>query len=193
MTKYPAYSDLVKLRVEDIREPEHERFTVIDFETNGKWNDEVEVIEFAAVKVEYGELGTNLASLCRASEPLSGFIVNLTGINDAMIYDKPPFEEFLEGFLSYTGDDIVVAHNASFDVGILLGYCKRAGIRYRPRVLDTVANSRRLFPDFPNHKLGTLGEIMDLFDGDAHRALADSLATARLLLKMFEYRKTGTF
>ncbi len=193
MTRYPVYSDLTKLRVEDIRDPENLRFTVIDFETNGKWNDAVEVIEFAAVKVAGGEIDSNLASLCRASDPLSGFITNLTGITDSMIWDKPAFGEFLEGFLSYIGDDIVVAHNAPFDVGILLGYCRKAGIRYRPQVLDTVTNSRRLFPDFPNHKLGTLGEIMGLFDGDAHRALADSLATARLLLKMFEYCKTGTF
>lgn len=188
-----AYRDLEKLDVRRIREPESESFCVIDFETNGEWGDAVEVIEFAAVKVGRGEIQTNVASLCGASAPLSRFITNLTGITTEMVLDKPRFEEFLEPLLSYIGDDIVVAHNAPFDLGILLGYCARAGLDYRPRALCTVANSRRLFPDFPDHKLSTLGEIMGLFDGRAHRALADSLATARLLLKMFEYVKTGAF
>ena len=187
------YRSLERLDVRKIAEPESERFTVIDFETNGKWGEACEVIEFAAVKVSGGELQTNLASLCSASAPLPWSITQLTGINDSMIAGMPPFEEFLEPLLSYIGDDVIVAHNAPFDVGILLSYCARAGIDFKPRVLCTVANSRRLFPEFPNHQLGTLGEIMDLFDGQAQRALADSLATARLLIKMFEYVRTGTF
>ena len=188
-----GYRDLEKLDVRRMRSPRSETFCVIDFETNGGYGNDCEVIEFAAVKVQNGELQTNVASLCAPSAPLSRFITDLTGITTAMTAGYPRFEEFLEPFLSYIGDSIVVAHNAPFDVGILLGYCARAGIAYRPRVLCTLANSRRLFPDFPNHRLSTLGEIMGLFDGRAHRALADSLATARLLMKMFEYVETGTF
>lgn len=186
------YRDLTRLDIRRIKDYENRRFCVIDFETNGRMGEDVEVIEFAAVKVAAGELQTQVASLCAASAPLDPFITRLTGIRDRQLIGKPPFESFVEPLLSYIGDDILVAHNAPFDVPILLRYCARLGIDYRPNVLCTLTASRRLFPDFPSHKLATLGELFSLYDGRAHRALADTLATARLLLVMFEYMRTGS-
>ncbi|MFM8575421.1 MAG: exonuclease domain-containing protein, partial [Limnohabitans sp.] len=45
--------------------------------------------------------------------------------------------------------------------------------------------SRRLYPEAPNHKLGTLAEWFDLpASGRAHRALADAEVAAHLLARM---------
>jgi DNA polymerase-3 subunit epsilon len=45
--------------------------------------------------------------------------------------------------------------------------------------------SRRLYPDAPNHRLGTLADWHGLpKSGRAHRALADAEMTAHLLLRM---------
>ena len=187
-----AYRDLVRLDIRTIKDYEKHRFTVLDFETNGLMGSACEVIEFAAVKVAGGRLTTQVSSLCAASAPLSPFITKLTGIKDRQLIGKPSFDDFVEPLVEYIGDDILVAHNAPFDVPILLQYCRRNGVGYSPAVLCTLASARRLFPDFPNHKLSTLGELFGLYDGRAHRALADTLATARLLLVMFEYLRTGS-
>ena len=49
----------------------------------------------------------------------------------------------------------------------------------------TVRLSRRLFPEAPNHRLGTLAAWHGLPDsGRAHRALADATTTAHLLLRL---------
>ena len=49
----------------------------------------------------------------------------------------------------------------------------------------TVLLSRRLYPDAPNHKLGTLAEFHALArNGRAHRALSDAEVTAELLLRI---------
>ena len=186
-----CYRDLQRLDIRQISDYESRNFCVIDFETNGKMGSDLEVIEFAAAKVSGGELSTHVASLCAASAPLDPFIVRLTGIRDRQLVGKPPFSEFVAPLVSYIGDDILVAHNAPFDVSILLQYCYCAGIDYRPDVLCTLTSSRRLFPDFPSHKLAYLGEAFSLYDGRAHRALADTFATARLLLVMFEYMRSG--
>ncbi len=178
------YSSLERLDVRRLPDAGSLRFTVIDFETNGAFGSETEVIEFAAVKVAFGELRSEVSSLCGASAPLPLSITRLTGISDRMLIGKPRFEEFLDFFLGYIGDDILVAHNAPFDVPILLSYCARAGIDFRPMVLCTLANSRRVYPGLPSYSLGALGERFGLFDGRAHRALADSRAAARLLLRM---------
>jgi len=187
------YSDVKKLDIRRLRKPESLRFCVIDFETNGLWGADTEVIEFAAVKVANGELLTNVSALCAPSKPLSPFITRLTGIRDGMVIGKPRFEQYLDSLLEYIGDDIVVAHNAPFDIGILLDYCALAGIDFCPTALCTLTSARRVFPDFPNHKLATLAELFSLNDGRNHRALSDTMATARLLLLMLEYLKTGAF
>ncbi len=45
--------------------------------------------------------------------------------------------------------------------------------------------ARRVFPDAPNHKLGTLVNHLRLpMNGQFHRALADAEATAHLFIKM---------
>lgn len=49
----------------------------------------------------------------------------------------------------------------------------------------TLLLARRLYPQAPNHKLGTLASWHALPDcGRAHRALADALTTAHLLIRM---------
>ena len=49
----------------------------------------------------------------------------------------------------------------------------------------TVRLSRRLYPEAPNHQLGTLARFHQLPSaGRAHRALADAQVTAALLLRM---------
>ena len=45
--------------------------------------------------------------------------------------------------------------------------------------------ARRIYPDAPNHQLGTLARVLRLPDsGRAHRALADAETTAHLLVRL---------
>ncbi len=80
-----------------------------------------------------------------------------------------------------------VAHNSSFDRGFWLHELDRADAspRIAPEFACTVKLARRLYPDSPNCKLGTLARFHRLPDnGRAHRALADALTTAQLVQRM---------
>jgi DNA polymerase III epsilon subunit-like protein len=99
----------------------------------------------------------------------------------------PAFEELLPFLLQFIGTDVIAAHNAPFDLGFLLKYCEGMGIEYSPRALCTLAISRRLYPDLPDHRLGTVAEFLGVSEGCYHRALGDAMATARMLSKMIEY------
>ncbi len=82
------------------------------------------------------------------------------------------------------GGAVFVAHNASVDLGVL----KRKLPGFAPDdVLDTLRLARRLLPDQPNHRLGSLVSVLDLgrdlpSDLRPHRAGYDALVTARLLV-----------
>ena len=85
------------------------------------------------------------------------------------------------------GDDTLVAHNASFDMGFFnVGY-KKAGIeKTKNPVIDTLELGRSLFPELKNHRLNTLCKKLDIELTQHHRAIYDAEATGYLLLKMLK-------
>jgi DNA polymerase-3 subunit epsilon len=99
-----------------------------------------------------------------------------------MVADAPFIEEILPSFFSFLEDDIFVAHNASFDHGFISNNAKRIHNhdRYHP-VLCTRKLANRVVSDLPNKKLATLCQHFSIVNTQAHRAMADVLATTEVL------------
>ena len=116
---------------------------------------------------------------------ISGFIEDFTGITNAMLKKSPPCEEVMDEFAGFIGSSNLVAHNASFDRRFLDAECCRISRNYNGEFACSMLAARRVYPDAPNHKLGTLVEYNHLpNDGTFHRALADAEMTAYLWLGM---------
>ena len=163
------------------------RYCVIDFETTGLDSLKCEVIEFAAVRVSNGELGLNLASLCNPRGYISREITRITGITQYMVDGYPPFEELLPLLLDFIGDDILVAHNMSFDWGFLSAYCARAEREFNPERLCTVQLARRVLRgELERFNLGAVSAHLRIKNSATHRALGDAVTTARVLLKLLD-------
>lgn len=87
----------------------------------------------------------------------------------------------------FIGDSDLVAHNASFDQRFLDAELQRIRRPRRGAFACSMLAARRLYPDAPNHKLGTLVAYRRLpTDGTFHRALADAEMTAHLWLGMLD-------
>ncbi|MCL1821176.1 MAG: 3'-5' exonuclease [Oscillospiraceae bacterium] len=162
------------------------RYCVIDFETTGLDARQCEIIEFAAVRVEDGELGLNLASLCEPHSYISRKITQITGITPQMTAGHPHFEELLPLLLDFIGDDVLVAHNFSFDWGFLSEYCVRAGRRYNPERLCTLQLARRKIKGLHSYSLSAVSEFLRIPNPAAHRALGDAMTTAQVLVRLLE-------
>lgn len=84
--------------------------------------------------------------------PMSPEAFAVHGLSDAFLADKPVFREVADDFLAFIGDDPLVIHNASFDMGFLNAELKR--LRKGPlagdRVVDTLAIARRKHPGQQN-------------------------------------------
>lgn len=161
---------------------------VIDFETTGSAPGQgARATEIAAVLVEGGRIVGHWQSLMNSGAWVPPFIEALTGISNEMLADAPPAEQVMREVLRFTQGCPLVAHNAAFDRAFWAAEAARAGhddARHTPFAC-TVRLSRRLFPQAPNHRLGTLAAWHRLPDaGRAHRALADATTTAHLLLRL---------
>lgn len=162
-----------------------EMIAVIDFETTGLWPDAgARATEIAVVRVRAGGIVDRYQSLMNAGVRIPPFIESLTGITDAMIRRAPPAAEVMRQAADFIGDLPLVAHHAAFDRKVLDAELARIHQYRRQEFACTVRLARRLYPDAPNHKLGTLVEYAGLpAAGRAHRALADAETTAHLLLR----------
>jgi len=160
-------------------------YCVIDFETTGFAPPQSEVIEFAAVRVRDGEIGLNIAHLCRPNQSyISRKITEITGITPQMTADKPIFEDLLGTLLAFIGRDTVVCHNVPFDMAFLEYYCRKAGLPLENDTLCTLQLARRMFPRLPSRSLGCVAAHLGVGGEGYHRALADAMTTAKVLLEM---------
>ena len=165
-----------------------ETIAVIDFETTGMSPASGgRATEIAAVLVEGGAIVARFQSLLNSGAWVPPFIEQLTGISNRMLQSAPPARAVMHELERFTRGYPLIAHNAAFDRAYWCAEMERAGVEgaSSPAMACTVLLARRLYPDAPNHRLGTLAAWHGLPGaGRAHRALADAETTAQLLLQM---------
>ncbi len=161
---------------------------VLDFETTGlspHYGDRA--IEIGAVRLENDIVTDRFQSLMNPGFRISSFIEAYTGISNDMIAAAPPCEAVMDQFAAWIEAAPLVAHNASFDRRFLdseLGFIDRS--RNSSMACSMLA-ARRVYPDAPNHKLGTLVSYCNIQTaGTFHRALADAEMTGRLWMLMID-------
>ena len=163
-------------------------FCVLDLETTGGDRNDDMITEVGAVKVRGGECLGTFQTLVNPGRAIPPRISILTGLTDALVAPAPRIEAVLPSLLSFLGDAVLVAHNASFDVGFIRAALARADRpAWNGTVVDTVHLARRLVRDeVPNCKLSTLSSRLRLDHQPSHRALDDALATTDLLHLLIE-------
>lgn len=163
-----------------------ETIAVIDFETTGGVPAQGDrPTEVAIVLLQGGRVVDRYQSLMSTGIAIPPFIAQLTGITQAMADAAPPAEQVMAEASHFVGSAPMVAHNASFDRKFWVTELARLGQNAPQPYACTVLLARRLYPEAPNHKLGTLGDYHQLpRSGNAHRALADAELTAHLLARM---------
>ncbi|OGA99527.1 MAG: DNA polymerase III subunit epsilon [Burkholderiales bacterium RIFCSPHIGHO2_12_FULL_61_11] len=156
---------------------------VIDFETTGLSPDYGDrATEVAIVLVERGRVVDRFQSLMNAGVRIPAFITQLTGISNAMVAAAPDVARVMVQASRFVGNAPMMAHNASFDRKFWVGELARLGLPAPQPFACTMLVSRRLYPQAPNHKLGSLVDYHRLpRAGAAHRALADAEMAAGLL------------
>ena len=164
---------------------------VIDFETTGMSPAQgARATEIAVVLLRGGRVVDRYASLMRSGAWVPPFIEQLTGISNRMLATAPPAAQVMREVADFTRGCALVAHNAGFDRGFWQHELALAGAddgSAAPGFGCTLLLSRRLWPEVPDHKLGTLARWHGITPtGRAHRALADAEMAAELWLRIVD-------
>lgn len=162
-------------------------YIVFDVETTGLSATYDKIIELAAVKMQNGNIIDRFERFVNPHHALSATTIELTGITDEMVRNAPEIEQVIKDFYEFIGDGIIVAHNASFDMGFLYEGYRRTGIEhFNHPVIDTLELARFLHPEMKSHRLGTLTKKFNIELTQAHRAIFDCEATGYLLLHLLK-------
>lgn len=169
-------------------QPGADTVVVLDFETTGLYPHQGDrAIEIGAVLLREGQIVDTFQELMNPGFPVSSFITDLTGITNAMLSQAAPCDQVMRRFAGFLGEHNAVAHNARFDSRFLKCEFERISQSSVPLMACTMLCARRLYPKSPNHRLSTLVQFCQLRQETRfHRALDDSLMTARLWLAMLD-------
>ena len=160
------------------------RIVAIDLETTGLSFSRDRVVEVAAVCWHNGRETGVFHSLVNPERWIPASVIRIHGITDEMVKDQPAMADILPPLLECCDADLLVAHNASFDVQFLQGECQRAGVALRHgMVVDTRDLAKIYLPECPNYRLETIKTVLGFGDQQAHRALADARDCLEIFLK----------
>ena len=145
------------------------------------------MIEIAAIRVRGGKEVARFETLVKPGRKLSKKITEITGITDEELKDAPTPQDALQRFVDFLMDDIIVAHNANFDVNFIYDSLERYELPpLKNNYVDTLRLAKYVLPDMDNYKLASLAKYYKIPQPVAHRALADCETTMHLLQKLGE-------
>lgn len=166
-----------------VRIPGH--YTVVDTETTGLSPQEDRLIEIAAIRVRGGKEVSRFETLVNPERPLSTEIVELTGITSAELRGAPSQQDALQRFMEFLKDDIIVGHNANFDVNFLYDSMIRCSMKpLENNFVDTMRIAKCVRPGLRSYKLAALAKEYRIPQPKAHRALADCETTHALIQQL---------
>jgi DNA polymerase III epsilon subunit-like protein len=159
-------------------------YVVVDVEGNG--HQPPELVELAVVPIRSGVIGEPVSWLVKPDHPVRPFATKIHGLSNQDVAACPRFADISAEVMAALDADALVAHTAHVDMAVL----RRELPGWKaPEVFDTLKLARRLIPDMPNYRLGTLVERFQLADDvpdglKPHRATYDALVTARLFVRL---------
>jgi DNA polymerase III subunit epsilon len=153
----------------------------VDVETTGCAPGRHRVIDVAVIGARAGQVEFEWQSLVNPGGRVSAGITALTGIDNDMLADAPPFEEIARELRARLAGRVFVAHNVRFDYGFIRREFALTGSEWRAPNLCTVRLSRALYPEMPRHNLDAVIERHGFQIENRHRAMPD----ARVLLEFW--------
>lgn len=165
-------------------------FVAIDFETANSMRSSV--CSIGIVKVKNGKIEEEIHTLINPLSEFHYYNTKIHGITEYMVHDAPTFEEYWPNFKQYIDDETIIAHNASFDIGVLRDSLKRIheiepnfqyGCSYRI--------AKKVWPNLYNHKLSTVANYLSI-SLRHHDALEDARASALITLEALKKTQTSS-
>ncbi|MEN8927878.1 MAG: exonuclease domain-containing protein, partial [Flavobacteriales bacterium] len=161
-------------------------YAIVDIETTGGSPAVSKITEIAIVITNGENVIDSYETLICPEQNIPYNITALTGISNQMVANSPKFYEVAKTILGYLEGRTFVAHNVNFDYGFVRQEFKSLGYTFETEKLCTVRMSRKAFPGLPSYSLGKLSKSLGITLNNAHRAMADTMATVEVFHQIMQ-------
>lgn len=164
------------------------RVAALDVETTG-FDPEVErIIEVGIVTFEAGEVVDRWGVLVNPGKPIPAEVVELTGITDEDVADKPSFEHVAHEVHKRLSGVGLGAYNLAFDRSFIHAELQRCGLAWPSTAptFDPLIFARELQSEHHRHSLGVVAERLGITLENAHRAVDDAEVAGHVLYAFAE-------
>lgn len=186
ITNYPEPIELTKSGFKS--------FVAFDVETTGIDHNRDSITELAAIRVVDGKIVETKDFIFQElvhpyKKRIPKNVEELTGITNEMTYNCREIWEVFKDFSDWLQDDILVGYNCmTFDSKFMSRAGRLSNIIINNKYFD-VMHYVKNFSNELNYKSKTLtniGELLEIKNPNAHRALADAITTAKVYLALLE-------
>ena len=125
------------------------REIVLDIETSGlSYSEGHKIIEIGCFELIDKEIGSFYHQYINPDKKLTQENTNIHGLTNEFLEPYPSFNEVCDEFLDFVKEDLIVAHNAQFDIGFLNNELEQSRKRLIPqnKIIDTLIIARDTFP-----------------------------------------------
>ncbi|WMP16584.1 DNA polymerase III subunit epsilon [Thiothrix lacustris] len=165
------------------------RQIILDTETTGlDPKDGHRIIEIGCVEMVNRRLtGRNFHEYLQPDREIDAGAIEVHGITNAFLADKPRFDEIMGDLLDYLRGAELIIHNAPFDIGFLNHELRLVNAKHQPltdlcAVTDTLRMARQLFPG----QRASLDALCKRYEiNNAHRTLHGALLDAEILADVY--------
>ena len=164
-------------------------YCVLDLETTGLSAKTEKITEIGIMKIKDGKVIEEFSEFVNPEKPIPQRVQEITNITDDMVKDAPKIEELFPKILEFIKGTVLVAHNATFDIGFLKTIARNLGYEFDYTYVDTLPLARKLYPELKKHKLGKIADHLKIKVEVAHRALDDVDTTVKVLREMMKTLK----
>ncbi len=170
-------------------------FVAFDTETTGFSRDDDRLVEIGAVKFRGdGEVLAATNWLVNPERDVPYYATQVHGIRTADVRRAPTFQKVFPQFEAFCEDAVLLAHNATFDVGFLRAELERNRMKIPALpLLDTLPLFREWFPEALSHSLEPLSAYLNVKGKTYHRAEADAFHIVNIFRVGIKRRPKQTF
>lgn len=162
-------------------------FTAIDFETANL--NRSSACSLGLVQVRDGIITGEYEWLIDPQQPFNRMNIAIHGITPSTVDGQPIFEELWTTIEPLVSGEIIIAHNAVFDISVLR-CCLDAAEKSYPEIqyLCTYRIGKKLLKELSSHKLNIISNHFGI-RLHHHNALDDARACAQIMLNFMEQQK----
>jgi len=166
---------------------ENKRKLILDTETTGLSFDIDKIIEIGIVELKENILTQNyFHEYINPEKDISLSAQKVHGISNEFLIDKPVFSKIAQRFLDFVKDDIIIIHNAEFDINFINKELQDCGFnKINNVIIDTIKLAKKEFPGQAVN-LDSLCRKLNVNNTrqNYHGALLDATLLSKVYLKL---------